>query len=54
MEPTNLQIQLGNLFILIMYYRPLATGESVSCLPLGLISRPGLFNNMNSILLTIS
>lgn len=35
-----------------MDYRTLATGESISCLPLGSISRPGLFNNMNSIFLT--
>lgn len=35
-----------------MDYRPLATGESINCLPLGSISRPGLFNNMYSIFLT--
>lgn len=35
-----------------MYYGPLATGESVNCLPLGSISRPGLFNNMKSTFLT--
>lgn len=52
MEPTNLQMQLDNFFILFMHYRPLATGESVNCLPLGSICRPGLFNNMNSTFLT--
>lgn len=35
-----------------MDYRTLATGESISSLPLSLISRHGLFNNTNSIFLT--